>query len=153
MCDIWFEDMDNGKLTGVVFLDTRKALIQLIIWFTRKSWVLWSHLWWTDVIVNWWFRSYLTYGPTRTMFRKWTFIFSKKLTLWSSSRVYSWPPAIAFLYKWLTKLLRVYYPLFYAEDTQIFASSTDANVLANNINSDLETFVTGSQLIGSNFTL
>jgi len=31
-------------------------------------------------------------------------------------------------------------PLFinYADDTQIFASSTDANVLANNINSDLE---------------
>ena len=29
-------------------------------------------------------------------------------------------------------------PCLYADDTQIFASSTDANVLANNINSDLE---------------
>ena len=29
-------------------------------------------------------------------------------------------------------------PCFYAENTQIFASSTDANVFANNINSDLE---------------
>ena len=29
-------------------------------------------------------------------------------------------------------------PLFIADDTQIFVSSTDANVLANNINSDLE---------------
>ena len=25
MCDNWFENMDNGKLTGVVFLDIRKA--------------------------------------------------------------------------------------------------------------------------------
>ena len=29
-------------------------------------------------------------------------------------------------------------PCLYADDTQIFASSTDANVLANNINPDLE---------------
>ena len=31
-------------------------------------------------------------------------------------------------------------PLFinYADDTQIFASSTDANVFANNVNSDLQ---------------
>ena len=29
-------------------------------------------------------------------------------------------------------------PCLYADDTQIFASGTDANVLANNINSDLE---------------
>jgi retron-type reverse transcriptase len=25
MCDNWYEKMDNGKLTGVVFLDIRKA--------------------------------------------------------------------------------------------------------------------------------
>jgi hypothetical protein len=25
MCDNWYESMDNGKLTGVVFLDIRKA--------------------------------------------------------------------------------------------------------------------------------
>ena len=25
MCDTWFENMDNGKLNGVVFLDIRKA--------------------------------------------------------------------------------------------------------------------------------
>jgi hypothetical protein len=25
MCDNWLENMDNGKLTGVVFLDIRKA--------------------------------------------------------------------------------------------------------------------------------
>ena len=25
MCDNWFENMDNGNLTGVVFLDIRKA--------------------------------------------------------------------------------------------------------------------------------
>lgn len=31
-------------------------------------------------------------------------------------------------------------PCFYADDTQIFDSSSDANVLANNINSDLENF-------------
>ena len=25
MCDNWYENMDNGKLTGVVFIDIRKA--------------------------------------------------------------------------------------------------------------------------------
>ena len=25
MCDNWFENVDNGNLTGVVFLDIRKA--------------------------------------------------------------------------------------------------------------------------------
>lgn len=25
MCDNWFENMDSGNLTGVVFLDIRKA--------------------------------------------------------------------------------------------------------------------------------
>ena len=25
MCDVWSDDMDKGKLTGVVFLDIRKA--------------------------------------------------------------------------------------------------------------------------------
>ena len=25
MCDDWFENMDNGKLTGVIFIDIRKA--------------------------------------------------------------------------------------------------------------------------------
>ena len=43
-----------------------------------------------------------------------------------------------FLALWLTKLLRIYYPCLNAEDTEIFAPSIDTDVLANNINSDLE---------------
>ena len=29
MCDEWYQNMDNGKLTGVVFLDIRKAFDSL----------------------------------------------------------------------------------------------------------------------------
>ena len=27
MCEVWFDNMDRGKLSGVVFLDIRKAIL------------------------------------------------------------------------------------------------------------------------------
>ncbi len=33
MCDAWYENMDNGELNGVVFIDIRKLLTLLIITF------------------------------------------------------------------------------------------------------------------------
>jgi hypothetical protein len=30
MCDEWYQNVDNGKLTGVVFLDIRKAIGSLV---------------------------------------------------------------------------------------------------------------------------
>ena len=38
----------------------------------------------------------------------------------------------------LANCLQFSTPCLYADDTQIFASSTDANVFANNVNSDLQ---------------
>ena len=29
MCDGWYENMDQGKLNGIVFLDTRKAFVSI----------------------------------------------------------------------------------------------------------------------------
>ena len=48
------------------------------------------------------------------------------------------PLELLFYINDLPNFLEFTTPCFYAEDTQIFASSTGANVLANNINSDLE---------------
>ena len=59
------------------------------------------------------------------------FIFSKKLTLWSSLRVFSWPYDLPNCLEFTTPCLNV-------DDTEIFASSIDTDVLGNNINSDLE---------------
>jgi hypothetical protein len=33
ICDAWYENMDNGELNGVVFIDIRKAFDSLIIIF------------------------------------------------------------------------------------------------------------------------
>ena len=52
MCDEWIENMDDGKLTGVVFLDIRKAFdsINHKILLKKTN----DHFW------NIWFESYLT---------------------------------------------------------------------------------------------
>ena len=57
MCAKWFENMDNGKLTGVVFLDTRKELFKLII---RFYWRKLSFMAWL-IRELMWFNFYLTF--------------------------------------------------------------------------------------------
>ena len=44
MCEVWFDNMDRGKLLGVVFLDIRKAL--LIMKSCLRSWNFMKYLEW-----------------------------------------------------------------------------------------------------------
>ena len=52
-----------------------------------------------------------------------------------------WPSAI---FSFIPNCLEFTTPCLLADDTQIFAPTIDADVLADNINSDLENFVIGS---------
>ena len=72
------------------------------------------------------------------MCRKWMLIYSKKFTLWSSTRLYPWPLLFLIYIKDLPNGLDFTIPCLYADDTQIFATGFDAEVLPNNMNSDLE---------------
>jgi hypothetical protein len=57
MCDEWYQNMDNGELTGVVFLDIRKAFYSIghkILLHKMKT-----QFGLTNIELGW-FESYLT---------------------------------------------------------------------------------------------
>ena len=60
------------------------------------------------------------------------------VNLWSSSRLYSWTPALSIISKCIdniSKCLKGISPSFYADDTGICASSHDSNDLVAKIKS------------------
>ena len=71
-------------------------------------------------------------------------IFPYEITLWSSSRVYSGPLLFLIYIDDFPNCLEFTAPCLLVDDTQTFASTIDADDLANNINSDLENCVIAS---------
>ena len=101
MCDNWFENMNNRKLIGVVFLDIWKTLHHSILREKVEFYGAFDR----ELM---WFKSYLTARQQRFVnghlpIGNYSVKFLKGLF---------WPSAISHLYRWLSKLLRIYCTLF-----------------------------------------
>ena len=147
MCDDWLDNMDKGRLTGVVFLDIRKAfdsvdhsiLLEKVQFYGVADRELM------------WFKSYLTARQQQCLVNG--CLSSQSNLLCGVPQGSILGPLLFLIYiNDLPNCLKFTTPCLYADDTQIFTSSFDTGVLANNKNSDLKT-ATGSLLISSNSTL
>ena len=121
MCDNWYENMDNGKLTGVVFIDIRKAFdsIDHAILLQKLAYYGVSQLEQQQCHVN---------GSLST----------KREIICGVPQGSILGPLLFLIYmNDLPNCLKKTAPCLYADDTQIFASSHDPAELANDINSDL----------------
>ncbi len=120
MCDEWLENMDNGKLNGVVFIDIKKAFdsINHRIMLNKMN----EQFGILGVELKW-FESYLTNREQQC----------------NVNGELSGNKIIAIIYSIndLPDCLKSTNPCMYADDTQIFSSSYDANELVVNLNSDL----------------
>ena len=125
--------MDNGKLTGVVFLDIRKAFdsIDHVILLEKLAFYGVSQL---ELA---WFKSYLSNRQQQCQVNG---CLSNKGEIICGVPQGSILGPLLFLIHIndLPNCLKTTTPCLYADDTQIFASSYDSVALANDINSDLE---------------
>ena len=122
MCDKWLENMDNGKLKGVIFLDIKKAfnsinhgilLNKMKIRFGISS------------IELKWFESYLSNREQRCCINEQ--LSSKKTITCGVPQGSILGPLFFLLYiNDLPECLRSTAPCMYADDTRIFTSSFDA---------------------------
>ena len=132
MCDSWFENMDNGKLTGVVFLDIRKAFDSI------DHEILLKKLKFYGVVGTEydWFQSYLTNRYQQTFLNG--FLSKKKKIICGIPQGSILGPLLFLIYiNDLPNYLESTVPCLYADDTQVFASSQDTSELADKLNSDL----------------
>lgn len=133
MCDDWYQNMDNGKLTGVVFLDIRKGfdsvdheilLNKMQTQFGLKN---------TELG---WFASYLT-NREQICNINGKFSSPKKIVTGVPQGSILGPLLFLLYINDLPDILCKTTPCLYADDTQIFASSDDYTVLIDKLNFDL----------------
>ena len=133
MCDDWSDSMDKGKLTGVVFLDIRKAfdsvdhsiLLEKVQFYGVADRELM------------WLKSYLTARKQQCLING--CLSSQSNILCGVPQGSILGPLLFLIYiNDLPNCLKFTTPCLYADDTQIFTSSFDISVLTNNINSDLK---------------
>jgi len=132
MCDNWYENMDNGKLTGVVFIDIRKAFdsIDHAILLQKLAYYGVSQLEHT------WFQSYLANRQQQCHVNG--SLSTKREIICGVPQESILGPLLFLIYvNDFPNCLKKTAPCLYADDTQIFASSHDPVELANDINSDL----------------
>ena len=133
MCDNWYENMDNGKLTGVVFIDIRKAFdsIDHAILLQKLAYYGISQLEHT------WFQSYLANRQQQCHVNG--SLSTKREIICGVPQGSILGPLLFLIYiNDLPNCLKKTAPCLYADDTQIFASSHDPVELANDIESIFE---------------
>ncbi|CAB3986869.1 Hypothetical predicted protein [Paramuricea clavata] len=133
MCDEWLENMDNGKLNGVVFIDIKKAFDsinhRILLNKTNEQFGIFG-------VELKWFESYLTNREQQCNVNG--ELSSNKIITCGVPQGSILGPLLFLLYiNDLPDCLKSTNPCMYADDTQIFSSSYDANELVVNLNSDL----------------
>ena len=133
MCDEWLENMDNGKLNGVVFLDIKKAFDSinhhiLLNKMNEQFGIFGMELKW--------FESYLLNREQQCCING--ELSSNKVITCGVPQGSILGPLLFLLYiNDLPDCLKSTTPGMYADDTQIFSSSNNANELVVRLNSDL----------------
>ena len=132
MCDNWYENMDNGKLTGVVFIDIRKAFDSIDHAILPQK----SAYYGVSQLEHTWFQSYLANRQQQCHVNG--SLSTKKEIICGVPQGSILGPLLFLIYiNDLPNCLKKTAPCLYADDTQIFASFHDPVELANDINSDL----------------
>ena len=131
MCDNWYENMDNGKLTGVVFIDIRKAFDSIDHDILLKKLAYYGVL----HMEHTWFQSYLASQKQQCQVNG--FLSKKGEIICGVPQGSILGPLFLVYINGLPNCLKKTTPCLYADDTQIYASSHDPVELANDINSDL----------------
>ena len=133
MCDNWYENMDNGKLTGVVFINIRKAFDSIDHSILLKKLAYYG----VSQVEFTWFQSYLANRQQQCQVNN--SLSDKREIICGVPQGSILGPLLFFIYiNDLPNCLTETTPCLYADDTQIFATSNDSVTLANDLNSDLE---------------
>ena len=131
MCDNWYENMDNGKLTGVVFIDIRKAFDSIDHAILPQKLAYYG----VSQLEHTWFQSYLANRQQQCHVNG--SLSTKKEIICGVPQGSILGPLLFLIYiNDLPNCLKKTAPCLYADDTQIFASFHDPVELANDINSD-----------------
>ena len=136
MCDRCLENMDNGKLNGVIFLDIKKAFDSInhgILLNKMKE-----HFRFSSMQLKW-FESYTTNREQQCSINR-QLSSNKTITCGVPQDSILGPLLFVLYINDLPECLRSTTPCTYADDTQIFSSSYDANELVIKLNSDLALF-------------
>ena len=132
MCDNWFENMDNGKLTGVVFIDIRKAFDSIDHAILHQKLAYYG----VSQLEHTWFQSYLANRQQQCQVNG--FLSTKREIICGVPKGSKLGPLFFLIYiNDLPNCLKKTTLCLYTDDTQIFSSSHDPVELANDINSDL----------------
>ena len=133
MCDDWFNKMDNGELTGVVFLDIQKAFDSIDHNILLKKLKFYR----ISQIELKWFQSYLIDRYQQCQING--FLSKKGKIICGVPQGSILGPLLFLVYiNDLPNSLKSTVPCLYADDTQIFTSSHDPINIAHSLNSDLE---------------
>jgi hypothetical protein len=137
MCDNWFENMDNGEITGLISVDIRKAFDFidhkiLLRKMQDQFGVQNSELKW--------FQSYLTKRSQVCVFDGYTSL-TKEIVCGVPQGSILGPLMFLLYINNLPECLKNTTPGMYADDTQIYASSASFSELVTKLNQDLENIV------------